>query len=85
MYPNPTREQVENLAVGDYIIRQINGRAWQPEQVVEIHARGNNHYTGLAYVCFYTQWSENGRMSGSMSEWENFAVVVPVIEEEKTC
>lgn len=61
----PNRAYVENTLVGSWVLDCFGKMA----QVVEIHARGND-INGKAYICFYTQFSENSRMSGSMKEDE---------------
>lgn len=70
-----TREQIENLSLGDRVIRKHMGRNPDGETVVEIFAKGVSDF-GNAYACFYTQWSEGSRMSGSVMEGEdNFDLV----------
>jgi len=73
-----TAIEIQNLKVGDLVQRTIctkaeveHGTAWwsNPEPVDEIFAR-NQNVNGQWFVCFYTVWHENGRMSGSITEGE---------------
>ena len=65
-----TREQIENLKVGDVLQYHINGVLTKPRKVVEIHARGVSIH-GHAYVCFYQEFGEHSTISGSTSENES--------------
>jgi hypothetical protein len=73
-----TRQQIEDLKVGDKIQRRYptlhgqplpQSRWGEPEVVTRIFARGVS-VRGKAYVCFDTRWSPNSEMSARVSEGE---------------
>jgi hypothetical protein len=61
----PTREFVQNLAVGD-LAPNCFGR-WNV--VTSIFAQGDDIH-GHAYVCYYTEFGANATMSHSLTEGE---------------
>lgn len=64
----PTREDVQNLAVGDHVPDCFGKLA----RVVRIFAQRDDVH-GKAFVCFYTEFGGSGSgstMSGSMKEGE---------------
>lgn len=61
----PTREDVENLKVGD-LAPDCFGKM---RRVTEIFARRED-INGKLFVCFYTEFGERSTMSGSMKEDE---------------
>lgn len=73
-----TRNEIENLKVGDMIQYTLDLRnckalpdaRWsEPKPVVEIFAVGNNVH-GRAYICLYREVDANCRMSHSCTEGE---------------
>ncbi len=74
-----TREQVLSLKNGDVIQTVIDGRSCFRGEVVEIFAQEVSKYGGHAYVCGYTKFGENARMSFSCCENENHIELVSVL------
>lgn len=75
-----TRAEIENLKLGDMLECTYDtafgkalpeARYGEPKPVVEIIYRGYD-VNGKAYVGFYVQYSEGCRMSGSITEGEEF-------------
>ena len=67
----PTREDVQNLKVGDLAPNCFG----QFSRVTEIYAQRDNIH-GKAFVCFYTEFGSNGStISGNLVEDE----IVPTI------
>lgn len=62
----PTREQINNLKIGDLVI-DCFGRI-QP--VTQIYARNKTLLTGKAYVCTYVKFNESSEISMSFEENE---------------
>lgn len=60
-----TREEVENLAVGDIVENVFN----KPMKITRIHARGISIYD-KAYACFYQEFGPGSHMSNSVGEGE---------------
>lgn len=81
-----TREQVENLKVGDLVSvtfdtawgKLLPGARWsKPYPVTEIFGRGDD-VKGKAFACFYRKWgSEHSTMSGSVKEGDVHVRVLP--------
>ena len=75
-----TRSEIQTLQIGDALENtmdtvdgkaQPNARYSQPRKVVEIYGQGDN-VNGEAYVCFYTEFGPNSRISGSLHEGEEY-------------
>jgi hypothetical protein len=61
----PTRNDIANLKVGDFAPSGFT----DPRRVVETTARRDDIH-GKLFVCYYTEFGENARMSGSAKEDE---------------
>lgn len=61
----PTREEIAAIEVGSEAPDAFGKLA----RVVEITARKEDIH-GKLFICYYTTWSENARMSNSMKEGE---------------
>lgn len=66
----PTRDDILSLQVGDLAPTCFGTMA----RVVDIFGRGDDVH-GRAYVCYYTEWGTNARLSHSLSEDE----IVPTV------
>ncbi len=69
-YMRPTRDDIEQLSVGDYVPNCFGKLA----PITSITFRGIS-IQGKAYVGYYTQFSDNATISGSMTEGEYLATV----------
>lgn len=73
----PTREDVLNLKVGD-LAPDCFGNM---KRVVDIYAQKDDVH-GKAFVCYYTVWSDNAKMSHSIKEDETVATI-PLVNKYK--
>lgn len=64
-YYLPKRDDIQNFSVGQWAVDCFGNLS----TIVEIFGRGND-ITGKAYICYYTQFSENSKISMSIKEGE---------------
>lgn len=69
----PTKDQLINLMIGD-LVPNCFGKL---RPVTQIHHRGTD-INGKYFVCFYTQYSDNSSMSGSLKEDSEIFTLYPV-------
>jgi hypothetical protein len=75
----PSRDDVQNLAVGDCIPDCFGRMA----RVVRIYAQRDD-VSGKAFVCFYTDFGSGSSMSGSMKEGEIYMTLAVTSQFHRT-
>ncbi len=74
----PSRSWIENLQIGDMAIDCFG----KQRKVVGIFAKGND-LKGKAFVCYYTEFNHNSKISHSAKEGEVVSTI-PVINKYHT-